>query len=65
MTSADVDGERMVVRLVDRGDEGLTGSLTIDMPRGLAVCFDVPAFRLEYRDIEPAPSYLRDACAVP
>jgi hypothetical protein len=59
MVSANERSGQLIVQLGDRDDSVESGSLTIDLARGLAVRLDVPALSLEYRHVESAPSRLR------
>ncbi|OJV93461.1 MAG: hypothetical protein BGO47_05865 [Microbacterium sp. 67-17] len=59
MMDADESAEALIVRLAGQRHSS-SGTLTVDLTRGLATRFEVPELVLEYRDLEPAPNRLRD-----
>lgn len=58
MIDAHEDGDEIIVGLRGRTDRALSGTLAIDVVRGLATRIDTPTLQLEYRGIERArPQY--------
>ena len=56
MTGAEREGDLATVVLEDRTDHALSGTLTVDLDRSLAVKIDAPTLGIEYRGIAPARS---------
>lgn len=56
MVDAHQDGSALIVQLAGRTVQGLEGTVTIDVERGMAVRIDASTLRLEYRGIERARS---------